>query len=130
MTYKFRNKCCFSLNYCHICVYFLQKCCRVAVWPPFTFPCTKSRSTRFLSAKFLCLGFASTNHITRNHIDRNVYGPHCIHTTDDKGAGNLVPRVSHTMVYPPSLDLTTFAQIIHCHKLVALVSSKSLSTWF
>ena len=51
-------------------------CCRVAIWPPFTFPCTRFRSTQFLSAKFLCFGFASTNHVARNHIDRNVYGPH------------------------------------------------------
>ena len=76
MTNKSRNKCCFSLHYCHICVSFLLWCCHVAIWPPFTFPCTRARSTQLLSAKFLCFGFASTNHVARNHIDRNVYGPH------------------------------------------------------
>ena len=76
MTYKSRIKCCFSLNYCQFCVYFLLWCCRVAIWPPCTFPCTRVRSPQFLSAKFLCFGFASTNHIARNHIDKTVYGPH------------------------------------------------------
>ena len=74
MTNKSRNKCCFSLHYCHICVSFLLWCCRVAIWPPFTFPCTRSKSTQFLSAKFFCFGFVSTNHVARNHIDKNVYG--------------------------------------------------------
>ena len=88
MTNKSGNKCCFSLRYCHICVSFLLWCCRVAIWPPFTFPCTRSRSTQFLSAKFLCFGFASTNHVARNHIDRNVYGPHCVKTPYGSAVNN------------------------------------------
>ena len=97
MTYKSRIKCCFSLNYCQFCVYFLRWCCRVAIWPPCTFPCTRFRSPQFLSAKFLCFNFASTNHIARNHLDKTVYGPHCLQP--------LQPRLSQSVslcLYPPT----------------------------
>ena len=34
-----------------LCV-ILRWCCRVAIWPPCTFPCTRFRSPQFLSATF------------------------------------------------------------------------------
>ena len=71
VTYKFRIKCCFSLNYCHFSVCFLRWCCHFAIWLPCIF-------IFLLSAKFPCFGFGSTNHIARNHIDKTVYGPDCL----------------------------------------------------
>ena len=70
----------------HLCVFFIVMLPRCNM--PFTFPCTRSRSTQFLSAKFLCFGFASTNHVARNHIDRNVYGPHCVKTPYGSAVNN------------------------------------------
>ena len=80
-------------------------CCRVAIWPPFTFPCTRFRSTQFLSAKFLCFGFASTNHVSRNHIDRNVYGPHCTQCTRHTMTHHTMAR--HRMTQQPHSAPTT-----------------------
>ena len=96
---------------------FLRWCCCVAIWPPFTFPCTRSGSTQFLSAKFLCFGFASTNHVARNHIDRNVYGPHCVQLVCPH-ALRLAPRCQHMLsILRTNTWDTLDGKLVHCKYL-------------